>query len=111
MARLVSDAVDQARVILNDVDGTRYADADFYRYVNDAVVDARSLRPDLYVGSYGTPLTEVTALTDPIPLPDQFFTALTYLIAGRAELRDDEFAVDNRAMTLMSAFRKKLTEG
>lgn len=111
MARTVADAAAEARTIINDTDGVRYLDADIYRIINDGVVEARSLRPDLFIGAYSSPLTEVSAMADPIPLPDQLFTSLCYYLAGRLELRDDEFAVDGRAMTLIPVFGKKLVQG
>lgn len=247
MARLVSDVLVQVREILQDTTGLRYTNASLVRFINDAVVEARSIRPDLFVGAYNESLPTVhanalgtstpvycasttslnTALgtftpvvyangtsgvgatitppafesmplldgisaalnsrvliknqespsqngvytltqtspfiltrdtefdtiaelagglvevanggslagkffycnndgTSPIgtatiswievagtmvPLPDQFFSALVYYVAGRAELRDDEFAVDGRAMTLAGALKSKLIQG
>jgi hypothetical protein len=111
MARLVSDAVTEVATILNDAGGVRYTPADIIRYTNEGVLQARSLRPDLFVGAYAAPVTQVTAVGNTIPLPDQLFTALCYYIAGRCELRDDEFAVDGRAMTLIPTLGKKLIQG
>jgi hypothetical protein len=42
-------------------------------------------------------------------LPEIFYQSFVYYLAGNAELRDDEFAVDNRAMTLLGAYRRNLT--
>ena len=111
MARLVSDVITEAQEILQDAGGTRYSSASMIRFINDAVLEARSIRPDLFVGAYLTALPTVSVTTDPIPLPNQFFTALVYYVAGRAELRDDEFAVDGRAMTLAGALKSKLIQG
>lgn len=81
------------------------------RFINDAIVEARSVRPDLFVGGYLSATPQVTVVGNAIPLPDQFFVSLVYYITGRAELRDDEFAVDGRAMTLAGAFKSKLIQG
>lgn len=111
MTRLVSDAITEARQMLQDVAGVRYADAALIGFINDAVLDARSIRPDLFVGTYLTAPTQITVVGDVIPLPDQFFTSLVYYISGRAELRDDEFAVDGRAMTFIPLLSRKLAKG
>lgn len=111
MARLVSAAIEVARVTLQDVAGDRYTDPQMIGFINDAIVEARTLRPDLFVYEYGTATPQVTVVGDTIPLPDQFFTALCYYIAGRAEMRDDEFALDGRAMTFTKALASKLIQG
>jgi uncharacterized protein DUF6682 len=111
MARTVQDVLDRASVILQDVAFARYTSPQLLGFVNDAIIEARSVRPDLFVGLYLTDTPQVTVVTDPIPVSDQFFAAICYYVSGRAELRDDEFAVDGRAMTLMSAFTKKLVGG
>lgn len=108
MARTVADVLSRARETLQDTAGVRYPEPQLIGYVSDAVIEARSIRPDLFVGSYDVPLTDVTDTAAPFPLPDQFFPAVCFYVTGRAELRDDEFAVDNRAMTLLSAYRNKL---
>lgn len=111
MARTVGDVVTRAQQTLQDEAGTRYPVEQLIGYISDAVIEARSIRPDLFVGAFGAPLEDPTDPAAPFPLPDQFFPAVCYYVCGRAELRDDEFAVDNRAMTLLSAYGKKLLAG
>ena len=41
MTRLVSDAITEARQMLQDVAGVRYADAALIGFINDAVLDAQ----------------------------------------------------------------------
>lgn len=111
MARTVQGVINRVRELLQDAEGQRYLTEELLQHVVDSVVHARSVRPDLFVGAYTTPLPDALALEDPFPLPDQFFAAAAYYVAGCAELRDDEFAVDNRAMTLQQTYTKKLVSG
>lgn len=111
MARKVQAVTDRVQQLLNDARGVRYPLDQLRGYVVDAVVEARSVRPDLFVGEYAVPLPDTLEQDDPLPLPDQFFAAVCMYVAGIAELRDDEFAVDGRAMTLQQMFARKLTTG
>jgi hypothetical protein len=111
MARTVANVLSRVRETLQDLAGTRYPEPELIGYVSDAVIEARSIRPDLFIGAFGDALADPTDPAAPFPLPDQFFPAVCFYVCGRAELRDDEFAVDGRAMTLLSAYGKKLLAG
>ncbi len=111
MARTVQAVLNRAREILQDIDATRYPDAELTAHVVDAIVQARYVRPDLFVADYQTPLPDSLLPSDILPISDQFFAAVAYYVSGCAELRDDEFAVDGRAMTLREALVKKLVSG
>lgn len=111
MARTVQAVLTRAAEVLNDESFVRYTQAQLLQHVVDAVVHARSVRPDLFVGQYQNTLPDSLQTTDTLPLPDQFFAAVALYVAGMAELRDDEFAVDGRAMTIQQALTKKLVAG
>lgn len=111
MARKVQDVLTRAREVLQDAAGVRYTDTELVSHTMDALLQCRSVRPDLFVGQYETPLPDTLVPADTLPVPDQFFAAIALYVAGSAELRDDEFAVDNRAMTLSSSLAKKLLTG
>jgi hypothetical protein len=111
MARTVQAVIDRVGEILQDADHVRYPVPQLIQHVVDAITHARAVRPDLFVASYTTPLPDTLTLTQDLPLPDQFFVAVCYYVVGSAELRDDEFAVDGRAMTLQQALTKKLVSG
>lgn len=111
MARTVQDVITKARIPLNDTAGDRYLDIEMTGYVLDALHQARSVRPDLFVAAFTATVPDELELTDPFPLPDQFFRAVVDFVSGSAELRDDEFAVDGRAMTLLQALNSKLLKG
>jgi hypothetical protein len=113
MPKSVDDALTDARVILNDAAGDRYTDADLVSDFNSAISMTKMLRPDAF--KLGEALPEITVAdleqvpaTD-FPLAEIFYQSFVYYLAGNAELRDDEFAVDNRAMTLLAAYRRNLS--
>lgn len=113
MPKSIDDALTDARVILNDSAGDRYTDAELISDLNSAISMTKMLRPDSFVLGEALPEFTVADLqqvpaTD-FPLPEVFYQSFVYYLAGNAELRDDEFAVDNRAMTLLSAYRRTLT--
>lgn len=111
MARTVQAVLTRVRELVQDADGTRYTDEQLCSHTVDAIQTARSTRPDLFVGAFLTPLPDTLLPGDTLPLPDQLFAAVSYYVAGSAELRDDEFAVDGRAITLQQAYNKKLISG
>lgn len=117
--RMVSDLLERVRQVLQDQDqdNYRYPTSDLVGYLNDAVLEARRLRPDLFVGKYMVDLAQVSQdpstdySTIPFPLPGQYFVGTYNFVCGFAELRDDEFAVDGRAMTLRTQFTQMLAGG
>lgn len=113
MPKSIDDALADARVILNDEAGDRYTDAELISDLNSAISQTKGLRPDAFILGEAIPEFTIADLglgtpTD-FPLPEIFYQSFVYYLAGNAELRDDEFAVDNRAMTLLSAYRRNLT--
>ena len=113
MPKSIDDALTDARVILNDTAGDRYTDSQLVSDLNNAISMTKLLRPDLF--KLGEVLPEFTIAdlglgtpTD-FPMPEVYYQSFVYYLSGNAELRDDEFAVDGRAMTLLSAYRRNLT--
>lgn len=84
-------------------------------YFNSALLELRRLRPDAFLGGFEDPIPmlsindDLTAVT--FPVDEQFFTPVVFFITGMAELRDDEFTVDGRAVTVMQQFTAKVTGG
>jgi hypothetical protein len=114
MPKSIDDALTDARVILNDSAGERYTDAQLVSDFNNAISQTKMLRPDVF--KLGEVLPEIavadlglTPTPTDFPLPEIFYQSFVYFLAGNAELRDDEFAVDGRAMTLLAAYRRNLT--
>lgn len=119
MARHVSDLLDRVRQVLQDQDaaGYRYPTSDLVGYLNDFVGEAYRLRPDLFVGQYHAPLVDVTAAsgtdysTVDFPLPRSCFVAAVHYVAGRAEVRDDEYSANGRAASFLQAATQMLMGG
>lgn len=117
MPRTILDAVTQSRELVQDVDGDRHSDTKVVGYLNNAISDARRLRPDLFLPGY---LTNPQVLYDAsdlepsgpppdFPIDENYFTAVVEYIAGFIGLGDDEFAQDGRAVALLNRFTQKLT--
>lgn len=109
MPKTVGDILTDARVILNDAAGDRYTDAQLISDLNNAISSTKMIRPDAFKLGEALPEFTVSQLASDFPLPEIFVQSFVYYLAGNAELRDDEFAVDNRAMTLLSVYRRNLT--
>lgn len=114
--RTIAMAVAQARTLLQDVQGMpayRYLDQDLLDAFNDAMVEARGKRPDLFL-DYGLrtslPLYTPADLTGstPFPIDEQVFSAFVYYIVGRCEMREDTFADNSRAVALSNKFVSQL---
>ena len=106
MARTYSQVIERARRILQDEDATnyRYSDQSLLDSVNDAILEVRRVRPDLFISVSFSPTDvllgqEAAAL---IPIEDMYFQSLVYLTTGYQMLRDDEFSLDSRAVNLLN---------
>lgn len=99
--------IDNARVDLQDVAGTRYTDAQLIGYANDGIQEMYRYRPDFRLGSYTAAVTTYVA-ADTLPIPDQYRMLLTNYLVFRAEVRDDEYSVDGRAAAFLVRFEKEL---
>lgn len=101
-----------ARDLLQDtVAGYRYSEASLYRALNQALRDAKRLRPDIYFVDgeiQPVPTIDATNVATPIKIDDQFAQAFVLYVVGFAELRDDQFTQDSRAAALLNQFRGTL---
>jgi hypothetical protein len=104
--RTYEDVVTRARRILQDTDAAsyRYSEESLADSVNDAVLELRRVRPDLFVASNFAPesIDAANFGATLLPIDDQFFMSLVYLTAGHQMLRDDEFSHDTRAVNLLN---------
>lgn len=114
MPRTILDAVTQARQIVQDELGDRHPDAKVVSYLNNAISDARRLRPDLFLPDYLTSPqvlyteSDLTGTPPDFPIDEGYFTAVVEYIAGFIGLGDDEFAQSDRAAALLNRFTQKL---
>lgn len=101
----VQDYIDEARVLLQDKDTPfRYSDAELIRILNIAIMEARRLRPDIFLGKMHITLQSYTAVGNAVDLEPMYRPAFVYYMVGRAELRDAEHTQDSRAAALMNKF-------
>lgn len=119
MSYTIGGLITEARGVLQDTvptdaGATRYSDADLVSYFNDALIQARAKRPDAFldmglrnvVPQYAMPGdTTVVFPLDPI-----FYPAFLFYVVGMAELREDTFSDDSRAVTLLNKFVSQLLQ-
>lgn len=121
MASTISALLLEARALLQDVipagspDGTRYTNQDLLDAFNDALLQARAKRPDLFLdmGLRNPVPRYVTAdigANTAFPIDQMLYPAFLYYIVGRSELRDDTFADDKRAAMLLTKFTAQLLQ-
>ena len=96
--------INSSRVLLNDVDKIRYSDTQLLEYANEAIAEAKRIRPDLFFGKYKVALTEAV-VSDDVPLSVEYHHYIKDYIISRSEFRDDEFAVDGRAGAFLQKYR------
>lgn len=118
MALTIGGLILECRAIVNDqvlVQGTyRYTDTEFVNAFNDALLQARAKRPDIFlsmglrnsVPQYAMPADQGT----PFPLDPIYYSPFIWYLCGRAELKEDTFSDDSRAVTLMNKFVAQLTQ-
>jgi len=93
--------------VIDVVDGSlRYADADLYLYVSDALSVIRRTRPDLFFNlpSGGVPVYTAANAATPFPITDGFWPAVVSFVAATAEMRDDTWAQAGKGPTLLKEF-------
>lgn len=111
----VADYITRARVLLQDtVEDYRYPTADLVEALNLAVMDARRLRPDLFLTDFSVlqEFAEADAEDDAeveVSIDPMYRTAFVYYIVGHAQLRDEEDTQDARATVLLNKFNAILT--
>jgi hypothetical protein len=99
----------------SSVDGsTRFSDADLIAAFNDALLQTRAKRPDAFLdmGLRNT-VPQYDAAADAattFPLDPIYYPAFLFYIVGRCELREDTFADDGRAVTLLNKFASQLLQ-
>jgi hypothetical protein len=130
MAKTWQNVVDEARVILQDVDtAQRYTDVMLLAKLNRGLQELARLRPDAFWEFFSVDdvkVPEVVVIdSDPddepeefdeledaqiatsanFNLPMMFYTALVYWVSASAELIDDEYTDDGRTALLMTQFK------
>lgn len=117
----IDDCFTEARAIVNDSDAERFTDELVMTKFNTALRELYRYRPDSLIGNFvqgvfsrNAQMTFVVAddlgQVPPVdfPVDELYFSPVVFYIAGMLDLSDDEFADDNRAMTLLTSFRAML---
>jgi hypothetical protein len=103
----VVDYLAQARVLLQDKTyPPRYPDFELVEALNLGMMEARRMRPDIFLGDAPT-LSTVPSIgaTDPMSQVDvQYRVPLLYYMVGHAMQRDEEENNENRAIAYKQRF-------
>lgn len=115
VGRTLGSIVAEARTLLQDKLPTsgsqlRYSDDEHFEAINAWMIECRAKRPDLFLRTFGRkslrqPLPYYSAATDmntPFPLDTSVYNTFVWYLAGRAEMREDTFSDDSRAVALMN---------
>lgn len=108
---LVKDYVEQARIELQDtVEPYRYADDEIVAALNLSLMEARRIRPDLFLfkGTDRVPMFQNNDTTK-VPMELPFRLAILYGLMGYVITRDQEDVQDSRATGFMATFASMLT--
>ena len=108
----ISDVITQTRELIQDTqEPYRRPDSALIGYLNNAFQEVKRLRPDLLLSqNFAIPTVteaDITAGTS-FPISDMYFAATVEYVAGFAEMSNDEFALDGRAIALLNRFGQKL---
>ena len=132
VTKTIDDVQLEVREIVNDQQVPyRYSDAWLIQVLNTCLRELYRLRPDAYIGNFTSGVLSANPVntystsdlqvingvanptppvpSTPFPVDDRlFFGPTVFYVVGRLEISDDEFADDNRAMTLYNAFKTQL---
>jgi len=106
MSFTLQQVVTLGRDPLNDADKIRYTDADLLSFAVGGLITLRDKRPDLFFGNWTVDFTALT-LSSAFPLADPYALAVAEYVTARAEMRDDEFVVSQRATLFMQLFTER----
>lgn len=110
----VGQIIARVRTLLQDtVDPFRYQSADLIASLNEACMEARRLRPDLYLRTLNMTMPSFTAEADAVTedkIPSEYRPAFVYYVAGKSQLEDDESNQDQRATIFLNKFVAQLTQ-
>ena len=101
----VAKYVTSARTLLSDTTVPyRYPDPDLVLALSFAMLEARRLRPDLFIGRYDAIPSFTVNDSTAVDIDEQYRIAVLYYMAGHAQLRDDEDTQDARAGQFLNKF-------
>lgn len=102
----VQNYVDEVRTLLLDkIRPYRYTDEELVTAFNTTILEARRVRPDLFVTRWGSDVpyfSEVSGVA--VPIEPQFRLGFVYGIIAHALMRDDEDVQDARVNSFYGKF-------
>lgn len=108
----VGQYLEESRRLLQDeVTPYRYPDDDLVDALNIGLLEARRLRADLFLPLFDIPWFDPSGtinMAATVSMDPMYRQSLVYYIVGRAQLRDDEPTVDNRASALLTKFTQQM---
>lgn len=109
----VQEYVTQARVLLQDeVEPYRYEDAELLVSLNMAILEARRLRPDMFLDTFDDLPGDYSVVDGTeVEIDEQYRSAFLYYIVGMAQARDEEDTQDARATAFLNLFQNQLRGG
>lgn len=133
--RTYQNILTEVSVLLQDTGYDRYTESVLIAKLNRALQELGRIRPDAFWDRFDEETGEIVVpvVSNPDPDPDsdttefdtyedadvdlddqidwplQFYPAIVYFVTASAELVEDEFTNDGRAITLMNEFKRMLT--
>lgn len=105
----VQDYVTSARVLLQDtVAPYRFSDAQLLVALNLAILEARRIRPDLFLSSFDAIPSYSAVDTTAVAVDLQYRPAVLYFIVGYTEFTNAEETSDQRGSALIDRFTSQL---
>jgi hypothetical protein len=105
----------QVRTLLQDTDavgGYRYSDESIVTNINQSMMDAYRMRPDLFLATgFVIPAFDTTLPNTAITIEPQYLPAFVYYVTGLTQARDDEQNQDARAMGFLKIFQQTIVNG
>jgi hypothetical protein len=107
----VGKIIGYVRALLQDTyePAYRYLDAELIDALNAGLLDARRMRPDLFLYT-PTDVPAYSTTSEVVDIDQQYRLALVYFILGTMQLRDEEDVQDARATAYMLKFTSMLIE-
>lgn len=106
MSVTMRDVVGSARETLNDEDADRYSDPTLFDHAVEALDELYIQRPDLFIGQLSSYDGSSLTLDNDFPIDPRYRRAVADYVIARAEMKDDEHVVSQRATLMVQLFAR-----
>jgi hypothetical protein len=89
---------------LQDDAKVRYPDAELLDYANSAYLTLRRKRPDMFLGLWGSMPSNLGMASNFPGAGDEYMPSIADYVTARAEFKDDENVVQQRAASFYQLF-------